>query len=83
MIHKFYDTCSLLLKAGHVFDEEETTLVISSITLQELENIKTSNRKDDDVKFAARKLTHELDEHFGEYETIIYIPSLLEDPDFH
>lgn len=82
MTHKFYDTCSLLLKAGHVFDEEETTLVISSITLQELENIKTSNKKDNDVKFAARKLTHELDEHFGEFETIIYVPSLLENPDF-
>ena len=82
MIHKFYDTCSLLLKAGHVFDEEETTLVISSITLQELENIKTSNKKDSDVKFAARKLTHELDEHFGEFEIIVYVPSLLENPDF-
>lgn len=78
MIHKFYDTCSLLLKAGHVFDEEDTTLVISSITLQELENIKTSNKKDNDVKFAARKLTHELDEHYGEFEIIIYVPSLLE-----
>lgn len=78
MIHKFYDTCSLLLKAGHVFDEEDTTLVISSITLQELENIKTSNKKDNDVKFAARKLIHELDEHYGEFEIIIYVPSLLE-----
>ena len=82
MIHKFYDTCSLLLKAGHVFDEKETTLVISSITLQELENIKTSNKKDSDVKFATRKLTHELDEHFGEFEIIVYVPSLLENPDF-
>ena len=82
MTHKFYDTCSLLLKAGHVFDEKETTLVISSITLQELENIKTSNKKDSDVKFAARKLTHELDEHFGEFEIIVYVPSLLENPDF-
>jgi len=82
MTHKFYDTCSLLLKAGHVFDEEDTTLVISSITLEELENIKTSSRKDNNVKFAARKLTHELDEHFGEFETIIYVPSLLEEPNF-
>lgn len=83
MIHKFYDTCSLLLKAGHIFDEEDTTLVISSITLQELEDIKTSSKKDNDVKFAARKLTHELDEHFGEFEIIVYVPSLLENPDFN
>ena len=82
MTHKFYDTCSLLLKAGHVFDEQDTTLVISSITLEELENIKTSSRKDNDVKFAARKLTHELDEHFGEYEIITFVPSLLEDDNF-
>ena len=78
MTHKFYDTCSLLLKAGHVFDEQDSILVISSITLEELESIKTSSRKDNDVKFAARKLTHELDEHFGEYEIITFVPSLLE-----
>lgn len=82
MTHKFYDTCSLLLKAGHVFDEQNSTLVISSITLEELENIKTSSRKDNDVKFAARKLAHELDEHFGEYEIITFVPSLLEDDNF-
>ena len=82
MTHKFYDTCSLLLKAGHVFDEQDSILVISSITLEELENIKTSSRKDNDVKFAARKLTHELDEHFGEYEIITFVPSLLEDDNF-
>ena len=82
MTHKFYDTCSLLLKAGHVFDEQDSILVISSITLEELESIKTSSRKDNDVKFAARKLTHELDEHFGEYEIITFVPSLLEYPPF-
>lgn len=82
MTHKFYDTCSLLLKAGHIFDEQDTILVISSITLEELENIKTSSKKDNDVKFAARKVIHELDEHFGNYEIIIYVPSLLEYPPF-
>ena len=79
--HKFYDTCSLLLKAGHIFDELDTTVVISSITLEELENIKTSSRKDNDVKFAARKVTYELDKEFGNYEIITFVPSLLEELD--
>ena len=38
---KFYDTSSLLLKVDSLFEEEEK-FVISSITLEELENIKKS-----------------------------------------
>lgn len=71
MIYKFYDTCSLLLKVDNLW-EEDTTLVLSSITLEELEHIKTSVNKDPDVKFAARKLIHELDTHYGSYEVIIW-----------
>ena len=68
---QFYDTCSLLLRAGNLFDEPED-FIISSITLQELENIKTSTNKDDNVKFSARQLLHDLDEHFGQYLIINY-----------
>lgn len=75
--YKFYDTCSLLLKASNLF-EDETPFAISSITLNELENIKTSSYKDSEVKFAARKLLHLLDEHSGEYDIQIYRPSYLE-----
>ena len=71
MTYKFYDTCSLLLKANHLWDED-VQLVISSVTLEELEHIKTSANKDPDVKFAARKLIRELDEHFGEYSVIFW-----------
>lgn len=71
MMYKFYDTCSLLLKANHLWDEDYT-LVISSITLEELEHIKTSANKDPDVKFAARKVVHELDQHYGDYEIVIW-----------
>jgi len=71
MMYKFYDTCSLLLKANHLWDED-CTLVISSITLEELEHIKTSANKDPDVKFAARKVVHELDQHYGDYEIVIW-----------
>jgi predicted ribonuclease YlaK len=68
---QFYDTCSLLLKAGNLFDEPKD-FIISSITLQELENIKISTNKDDNVKFSARQLLHDLDEHFGQYLIINY-----------
>lgn len=76
MMIKFYDTCSLLLKANTLFDEEEK-FAISSITLEELENIKTSNAKDPDIKYAARKLLHILDEHHGTYDVHIFKESML------
>lgn len=71
MTKNFYDTCSLLLKAGNLFEQEEN-IVLSSITLEELENIKTSTNRDPDVKYAARKLLHDLDEHPDAYEIVIY-----------
>ena len=74
--YKFYDTCSLLLKANNLFDTNEK-FAISSITLEELENIKTSSVKDPDVKYAARKLLHALDEHYGEYDVHIFKESML------
>ena len=77
MKYKFYDTCSLILKANHLW-EEDSTIVISTITLEELEHIKTAANKDPDVKFAARKVVHELDERYGEYRVVIWNHALLE-----
>ena len=57
-MYKFYDTCSLLLAVDTFLQEKEYTPVISSITLKELENIKTSANKDADVKHSARKVLH-------------------------
>ncbi|MGN1342284.1 MAG: PIN domain-containing protein [Bacilli bacterium] len=71
MIYKFYDTCSLLLNVNHLWDDP-SRIVISSITLEEIENIKTSANKDIDTKFAARKLINELDKHFGEYIVVFW-----------
>lgn len=68
---KFYDTSSLLLKADTLFDTDEK-FAISSITLEELEHIKTSVHKDPDIKYAARKLTHLLDKHIDSYDVEIY-----------
>ena len=72
MKYKCYDTCSLLEQAGHLFESDEFTLVISSITLEELENIKTSGNKDPDIKYAARKVLTDMDEHYGAFEIVLY-----------
>lgn len=66
----FYDTCSLLLNAERLFEEQR--VVISSITIQELENIKTSRSKDEEIKRAARLLLRQLEQHQGEYEIYLY-----------
>lgn len=61
MKSKFYDTCSLLIKGAEAFQEPDTEVVISSITLQELEDIKTSRHKDNNIKLQARRLVHALE----------------------
>lgn len=68
---KFYDTSSLLLKADTLFEDNEY-FAISSITLEELEHIKTSANKDADVKYSARKLINSLDNHMGEYDVVFF-----------
>ena len=72
MMYKCYDTCSLLEQAGHLFDSDEYKLIISSITFEELEQIKNAFNKDADVKIAARKVLQDLDAHYGEFEIILY-----------
>ena len=52
---KFYDTSSLLKKVDTLFETGER-FAVSSVTLDELENIKTSSNKDADIKYSARKL---------------------------
>lgn len=74
---KFYDTSSLLLKGTNLFNQEEK-FAISSITLKELENIKTSANKDPEIKFAARRLLASLDEHQGAYDVHIFTMNMLE-----
>ena len=74
---KFYDTSSLLLKANTLFDDNER-FVISSITLEELENIKISATRDAEIKYTARKLLHSLDENTDKYDIHIFKESMLE-----
>lgn len=73
---KFYDTSSLLLKSNTLFDDNEF-FVISSVTLEELENIKNSLTRDADIKYAARKLIQSLDENEDKYDVHIFKESML------
>lgn len=75
-MYNFYDTSSLLLKANTLFEEEEN-IVISSITLQELEDIKTNRNKTPDIKFAARRLLSILDSQNYNYEVVIFTQDML------
>lgn len=54
----FYDTCALLNVGEAAFDEH---FIISAQTLIELEDIKTSRKKDETTKHKARTMAHLLD----------------------
>ena len=66
---KFLDTNVLLDNPEQYFDEE---FYISSVTLRELENIKSQRTKDESVRYAARKAVRLLNEHIGGYHVLIY-----------
>jgi predicted ribonuclease YlaK len=72
---KFYDTNALLELQEEVLAEP---FVISSVTLEELENIKTSKTKTEEVRYKARKVVHLLDENRDKYEVVIYTDSTAE-----
>lgn len=66
---KFYDTNSLLILQSEIFKEK---FLISSITLNELENIKTSKTKDEEVKWASRQVLRLLADNEDKYEIELY-----------
>jgi predicted nucleic acid-binding protein len=74
--YKFYDTSSLLLKAESL-DKDEVPMVISSITLDELEKIKTNCNKDISVKVAARHVSDFIWEHGDLFTIHIFKESML------
>ena len=53
----FYDTCSLLNNYTQIFSNRSEKFVISNITLNEIEKIKTSKTKDDETKYKAKKVS--------------------------
>lgn len=66
---KFYDTNTLLVLGDRAFEE---SFALSSITLQELENIKTSRNKSDEIKHQARTIVRLLDENSDKYNVVVY-----------
>ena len=46
--------------------------LISSVSLHEIEHIKISRNKSEEVKYNARKISRALDENYGKYEVIVY-----------
>ena len=70
---KFFDTNAILDLQDKMF---ENNFCISSISLQEMENIKTSGRKDEETKYKARKALHLLDENKDKYEVVVYTTAM-------
>ena len=77
MKQKFYDTSSLLLIADELFSNPEEEIHISSITLDELENIKTAQNKDFEIKHKAAQLVRALDQNEDKYSCHIFKESML------
>lgn len=68
----FFDTNTLLNVDKEVLNQTSEKFYISSYTLKELEGIKTSFSKDEEVKYRARKLVQWLDKNPEKYEVICY-----------
>ena len=64
---KFYDTNALLILQENAFKEN---FLCSDVTLLELEHIKTSAHKSDDIKRRARKLSRLFDENSDKFLVI-------------
>ena len=71
---KFYDTCALLHLQGKIFSEP---FAISSVTIQELDNIKESRVKDPHIKYTAKNMSRMLRSHVGEYQVVRYVESMM------
>ena len=65
MVKKFYDTCALLDDSSDLSDT-----VISSKTIEELENIKTNAYKDADTKYKARIAVRAIKEQKPEIQVV-------------
>ena len=76
MTNNFYDTSSLLLRAENLFQDNEH-IFISSITLKELERIKTAVNKDFNIKYQARRLLHTITENLNQISFVIFKEYML------
>ena len=67
---KFYDT-NIFLSHLETLDKEEKVLW-SSVTIEELENIKTSGTRTEELRYSARKAVRWLNENEQKCEVIVY-----------
>lgn len=71
----FYDTSALLDLGAAAFEPAALPFLIADMTLHELEEIKTSGKKTEDIRYKARTVTRLLAEHRddGSY-TVVAVP---------
>lgn len=71
----FYDTSALLDLGAAAFDPAALPFLIADMTLHELEEIKTSGKKSEEIRYKARTVTRLLAEHRddGSY-TVVAVP---------
>lgn len=67
-----FDTNILLNFKPSYFDNLEEKFYLSSITINELEEIKSSGKKDEETKYNARKILHWLEDNQDKYEIIVF-----------
>ena len=67
-----FDTNILLNFKPSYFDNLEEKFYLSSITINELEEIKSSGKKDEETKYNARKILHWLEDNKDKYEIIVF-----------
>lgn len=72
---KFYDTNAVLKLQSKIFEDD---FALSSTTLHELEHIKTSRNKDEEVKYNARKVIHLLDTYSDKYDVVTFTTDVEE-----
>lgn len=77
MRHRFYDTSSLLLIVDELFSNPNELIHISSITLNELEYIKTAQNKDFEIKYKAAQLVKKLDKNEDKYICHVFTNDML------
>lgn len=73
---KFYDTCALLRLQDKVFEEP---FAISSVTIQELDDIKESEKKDDRLRYRAVTIGRWLATNIEQYQLIVYTKDMMPD----
>ena len=75
--YHFYDTSAILEKSSYLSAQLDENIIISTTVLEELENIKTSNKKDDIVKQQARAVISFIYDNPNAIEVICFKDNML------